>query len=32
MAERRPIATRETGWAKSLAPRLAHARLSAKAI
>jgi phosphatidylglycerophosphate synthase len=32
MAERRPIATRETGWAKSLAARLAHAGLSANAI
>ena len=32
MAERRPIATRETGWAKSLAARLARAGLSANAI
>ena len=32
MAERRPIATRETGWAKSLAARLARAGLSANGI
>jgi phosphatidylglycerophosphate synthase len=32
MAERRPIATRETGWAKALAARLARAGLSANAI
>lgn len=32
MAERRPIATRETGWAKALAAQLAHAGLSANAI
>src|SRR5512139_876629 len=32
MAERRPIATRETGWAKALAARLAAAGLSANAI
>jgi phosphatidylglycerophosphate synthase len=32
MAERRPIATRETSWAKSLAARLARAGLSANAI
>jgi phosphatidylglycerophosphate synthase len=32
MAERRPIATRETGWARSLAARLARAGLSANAI
>jgi phosphatidylglycerophosphate synthase len=32
MAERRPIATRETGWARALAARLARAGLSANAI
>ena len=32
MAERRPIATRETGWARSLAARLAATGLSANAI
>jgi len=32
MAERRPIATRETGWAKALAARLARAGVSANAI
>lgn len=32
MAERRPIATRETGWAKALAAWLARAGLSANAI
>jgi phosphatidylglycerophosphate synthase len=32
MAERRPIATRETGWAKSLAARLARAGLSANTL
>jgi phosphatidylglycerophosphate synthase len=32
MAERRPIATRETGWARSLAARIAATGLSANAI
>ena len=32
MAERRPIATRETGWARSMAARLAATGLSANAI
>lgn len=32
MAERRPIATRETGWARALAARLARTGLSANAI
>jgi len=32
MAERRPIATRETGWAKALAARIARTGLSANAI
>jgi phosphatidylglycerophosphate synthase len=32
MAERRPIATRETGWAKALAARLSRTGLSANAI
>ena len=32
MAERRPIATRDTGWAKALAARIARTGLSANAI
>ena len=32
MADRRPIATRDTGWARSLAARVARAGLSANAI
>ena len=32
MAERRPIATRETGWARALAARIARTGLSANAI